>query len=66
MHHLNSSSYPVATSTLVSGKAENTEPDRIGKLCLCLLGKTCAYIGGLAIVALTAIMGIWGIMYLLH
>ena len=66
MHRLNISSYPVATSTVVSGKPENSTPDSNGKLCLCLFGKTCAYIGGLAVVAMVAIMSIWGIMHLLH
>ena len=66
MHLFTSSSYPVVASTVITGKPENTLHESTGKLCLRLFGKTCAYIGGLAIVALTAIMGIWGIMYLLH
>ena len=66
MRLFNTSSYAVAASTVASGKPEDISPDSNGKLCLCLFGKTCAYIGGLAIVALTAIMAIWAIMYILH
>ena len=66
MRFFNRSSYPVVTSTVISNKPENTLDETTGKFCLRLFGKTCAYIGGMAIVALVAIVAIWAIMYVLH
>jgi hypothetical protein len=38
-----------------SATAANDPPETAGKLCLCLFGKTCLYIGGLAIICGAAI-----------
>ena len=65
MHQFSSSSYPAVTGTMTSGKPENTLNESTGKLCLRLFGKTCVYIGSLAVVALAALAGIWAIMHLL-
>jgi len=54
MHLHNSSAYPVATAN----KPANDLPETAGKLCLRLFGKTCAYIGGLAIICGAAIVAL--------
>jgi len=61
-----SSSCVVADGDPVKVRRENLPQGHSARLCLRLFGKACVYVGGLAIVALAAVLVIWIAIQLLR